>query len=190
MLFKGRVSASSASYSVFLHLPLVYACYKFCLIFSCYLSHVSLTLRAARIAKESRRKCLPCLVLLAGKKKKNLYIYIPPKSWSGGGLVAKSCLTLCDPMDCSLPGSSVHGILQTWILEWVAMPSSRGSSWPMDWTQVSGIAGGFFTNRATMEALKVENCSIRQILWGLKSKKAASQTFLRVSSNEGRSQDI
>ena len=38
------------------------------------------------------------------------------------------CLTLCDPMDCSPPGSSVHGILQARILEWVAMPSSRGSS--------------------------------------------------------------
>ena len=40
-------------------------------------------------------------------------------------LVAQSCLTLCDPMDCSAPGSSVHGILQGRILEWVAMPSSR-----------------------------------------------------------------
>ena len=49
----------------------------------------------------------------------------------------QSCLTLCGPMDCSLPGSSVHGILQTRILEWVAMPSSRGSSRPMDWTPVS-----------------------------------------------------
>ena len=42
----------------------------------------------------------------------------------------QSCLTLCDPMDCSLPGSSVHGILKAKILEWVAMPSSRGSSRP------------------------------------------------------------
>ena len=42
--------------------------------------------------------------------------------------VAQSCLTLCDPMDCSLPGSSVHGILQARILEWVAIPFSRGSS--------------------------------------------------------------
>ena len=43
-------------------------------------------------------------------------------------LVAQSCPTLCDPMDCSLPGSSVHGILQARILEWVDMPFSRGSS--------------------------------------------------------------
>ena len=50
------------------------------------------------------------------------------------------CLTLCDPMDCSLPGSYVHGILQARILEWVAVPFSRGSSQPRDWTQVSHIA--------------------------------------------------
>ena len=43
-------------------------------------------------------------------------------------LVSQSCLTLCNPMDCSLPGSSVHGILQARILEWVAIPFSRGSS--------------------------------------------------------------
>ena len=42
--------------------------------------------------------------------------------------------TLCDPMDCSLSGPSVHGTLQARILEWAAMPSSRGSSWPRDWT--------------------------------------------------------
>ena len=42
------------------------------------------------------------------------------------------CLTFCNPMDCSLPGSSVHGILQARILEWIAMPSSRGSSQPRD----------------------------------------------------------
>ena len=47
----------------------------------------------------------------------------------------QSCLTLCDPMDNSPPGSSVHGILQARILEWVAVPSSRGSSQPRDWTR-------------------------------------------------------
>ena len=46
--------------------------------------------------------------------------------------LTQSCLTLCDPMDCSPPGSSAHGILQARILEWVAMPSSRGSSRPRD----------------------------------------------------------
>ena len=62
------------------------------------------------------------------------------------GEVAQSCLTLCDPMYCSPPGFSVHGILQARILEWVAMPSSWVSSQPRDQTQVSHIAGGFFTS--------------------------------------------
>ena len=60
-------------------------------------------------------------------------------------LATQSCPTLCDHMDCSPPGSSVHGILQAGILGWVAMPSSRGFSHPRDQTQVSHIAGGFFT---------------------------------------------
>ena len=47
------------------------------------------------------------------------------------------CPALCDPMDCNPPGSSVHEILQARILEWVAMPSSRGSSWPRDQTLFS-----------------------------------------------------
>ena len=55
-------------------------------------------------------------------------------------------------MDCSLPGSSVHAILQARILEWVAIPFSRGSSWPRDRTQVSRIAGQFFTIWATRKA--------------------------------------
>ena len=49
----------------------------------------------------------------------------------------QSCPTLCGPMDCSPPGSSVHGILQGRLLEWVAMPSARGSSWPRDRTHIS-----------------------------------------------------
>ena len=53
--------------------------------------------------------------------------------------VAQSCLTLCDPMDCSLPGSSVHGIFQAIVLEWIAISFSRGSSQPRDWTRVSRI---------------------------------------------------
>ena len=59
-----------------------------------------------------------------------------------------NCVRLWDPMDCNLPGSSVHGILQARILEWVAMTSSRGTSWPGDQTHVfcaSSIAGRFFT---------------------------------------------
>ena len=59
-------------------------------------------------------------------------------------LVVQSCLTLCDPIDCRLPGSSVHGILQARILEWVAYPFSRESSQPRNRTGVSCIAGGLF----------------------------------------------
>ena len=55
--------------------------------------------------------------------------------------VAQSCLTLCDPMDCI-----VHGLLQARILEWVAVPFSRGSSQPRDQSQVSHIAGRFVTS--------------------------------------------
>ena len=51
--------------------------------------------------------------------------------------VTQSCPTLCDPMDCSLPGSSIHGILQARILEWVAISFSRRSSRPRDWTHRS-----------------------------------------------------
>ena len=65
-------------------------------------------------------------------------------------LVAQSCLTLCDPMVCSLPGSSVRGIFQARILKWIAIFLSRGSSRPRDWTCVSGI-GRFFTTWATRE---------------------------------------
>ena len=59
-------------------------------------------------------------------------------------LVAQSCPTLCDPVDCSPPGSSVHEILQARILEWVAIPFYQGPSRPRDRTWVSCIAGGFF----------------------------------------------
>ena len=66
------------------------------------------------------------------------------------------CPTPCDPMECSPPGSSVRGILQARILEWVAIPFSRGSSQPRDRTWVSCITGGFFTSWATREALPIQ----------------------------------
>ena len=67
-------------------------------------------------------------------------------AWKVKVKVNHSCPTLCDPMDC------VHGILQARILEWVAFPFSRGYSQARDQTQVSHIAGGFFTSWATREA--------------------------------------
>ena len=63
-----------------------------------------------------------------------------------------SRVQLCDPMDCSLPGSSVHGIFQVRLLEWAAISFSRRSSWPRDQTLVSCIADRRFTVWATREA--------------------------------------
>ena len=66
--------------------------------------------------------------------------------------VTQSCPILCDLVDCSLPGSSIHGVLQAIIPEWVAISFSRESSQPRDWTQVSLIAGRCLTLWATREA--------------------------------------
>ena len=89
------------------------------------------------------------------------YIYV----WIYACVIAKSlqsCLTLCDPIDCRLPGSSVHGILQTKILEWVTMPSSRRSSPPRDWTHdvscIYDIAGGFFITESPGKPIYVYVC--------------------------------
>ena len=65
--------------------------------------------------------------------------------------VTQSCPTLCNPVDCSLAGSSIHGIFQARIREWVAISFSRRSSWPRDWTWVSRIVGRCFTIWATRE---------------------------------------
>ena len=67
-------------------------------------------------------------------------------------LITQPCLTLCNPVDCSPPGSSVHVILQARILEWVAITFSRGSFWSRNQGQVSCTAGRFFTVWATREA--------------------------------------
>ena len=84
----------------------------------------------------------------------------------------QSCLTLFDPMDCSPLGSSVPGILQARILEWVAMPSSRVSSQPKDQTCITMsaiLAVGFFINSATWEArhrisITFLSCQVREVL--------------------------
>ena len=72
-------------------------------------------------------------------------------------LVTLSCLTLCNPMDYSLLGSSVHGILHARILEWLTIPFSRRSSQPKDQTQISFIAGRFFTIWVTREGILFKN---------------------------------
>ena len=75
--------------------------------------------------------------------------------------VAQSCPTLCNPLDCSLPGSSVQGIFQARALEWVVTSFSRGSSRPRDRTWVSCIVGRCFTVWATREA---PNASVSRLV--------------------------
>ena len=106
-------------------------------------------------------------------------LLICPFLWAIVVWVTQSCPTLCDPMDCRLPGSSVHGILQVRILEWVAIPFSRGSSQPKNRTQVSCMTSRFFTIWATREALcvswvisKARNKSSQMERWYLPSKQA------------------
>ena len=70
---------------------------------------------------------------------------------TSGACLVQSYSTLCDPMDCSPLGSSVHGILQARTLEWVAMSFSRGSSWPRDQTHVSCTASRVFTTEPSWE---------------------------------------
>ena len=77
-----------------------------------------------------------------------------------------SCVTLWDPMDCSLPSSSVHGISQARIVEWIAMSSSKRTHRPRDWTPISCIS---FTGRqilylwTTWEALIKYNFSVSAV---------------------------
>ena len=83
-------------------------------------------------------------------------LFVDCQSWSPRDskvLVAQSCSTLFDSMDCNPPGSSAHRILQARILEWVAIPFSRGSSRPWDQTWFSHMAGRFFAIWVTREAL-------------------------------------
>ena len=108
--------------------------------------------------------------------------------WKSESEVAQSCSTLCDPVDCSLPGSSVHGILQARILEWVAISFSRESSRPRDRTRVSHIAGRQFNLWAIREAhadnttlIKENEEEINSFLMNVKeeSEKAGLKTMFR-----------
>ena len=84
-----------------------------------------------------------------------VYIYVRVKV-----LVTQLCL--CDPMDCSPPGSSICGILQAGILEWIAMPFSKGCSQPRDQTWVSHMAGKFFSIWATRKVFFFFICAYIQ----------------------------
>ena len=93
----------------------------------------------------------------------------------------QSCLTLCDPRDCSLTGSSVRGIFQARVLEWVAIAFSRGSSWPRDRTEVSCIAGRCFTIWATREIPLFPYWNFFQF-WSLKSSGSLKFSWLTFGS--------
>ena len=97
------------------------------------------------------RKAMTYLNTILKSKDNTLPTKVFLVKWSE---VALSCLTLCDPMDCSLPGSSVHGIFQAIVLEWVAISFSRGSSQPRARTRVSRIVDRRFTVWATREVPK------------------------------------
>ena len=89
--------------------------------------------------------------------------------------VTQSCLTLCNLMDCSLPGSSVHGIFQARVLEWMAISFSRRSSRPRDWTRVSCKAGRCFTVWATWE---VQGSHIKENLVISHKIGVSNETFI------------
>ena len=95
--------------------------------------------------------------------------------------VAQLCLTLCNTMDYT-----VHGILQARTLEWIAIPFSRRSSQPRDRTQVSSIAGGFFTNWAIREAKSYGSSIFKfwsiSILFSIAPRNEQSFSFLSTSS--------
>ena len=109
----------------------------------------------------------------------------------------QSCPTLWDPRDCSLPGSSVCGILQARIQEWVVSSSSRGSSWPRDQTQISSIAGRFIYPWATkkfgevngnpLQYSSLENLRDRGAWWAAVYGVAQSRTRLKRPSSSSSS---
>ena len=92
-------------------------------------------------------------------------------------LVTQLCPTVFFPMDCSLQGSSIHGILQVRILEWVAIPFSRGYPWPRDQTLVSCIEDRFLTNRATRKAQKKKKKLTKRRL----AKKDAVSVVIKIN---------
>ena len=95
--------------------------------------------------------------------------------------VSPSCPTLCDPMDCGQPGSSVQGILQARILEWVAIPFSRGSSQPRDGTQVSNTAADSLPNELPGKP-NVLWCWLSQTMVQFRQSKTVCMIFSSLNS--------
>ena len=97
-------------------------------------------------------------------------------------LVTQLCPALCNPMDCNLPGSSVHGILQARILEWVAMPSSRGSSWPRNQTRSPTLQADslLFAHKRSKNKVKQTNLTV----WNLNCGPILAHARLLFSKEE------
>ena len=96
-------------------------------------------------------------------------------------LVVQLCLVLYDPVDCIPPGSSVHGVLQSRVLEWVVIPSSRGSSPPRDQTWVSYIAGKFFTTWVTLLYICVCLYVYSRVIWLFWTSLLAWKNMMRIT---------
>ena len=122
--------------------------------------HISHLLVSSCIQRNFLRSILQFTIALF--KELSIFYLIQTLSEVKWSEVTQSCLTLCDPVDCSLRGSLIHGILQAGILEWIAISFSRGSSWPRDRTWVSHVTGRCFTIWATrvIVLLKWINTSI------------------------------
>ena len=125
----------------------------------------------------------------------NAYKGVAILGWSGKPslrwwwfTITQSCPTL-EPMDYSLPGSSVHGISQASILEWIAVSFSRGSSRAWDWTRISCIAGEFFTDWATREGWHLTR-SLKEMGDGtvlFKGKVSQAETVPRAKAPQQKS---
>ena len=110
--------------------------------------------------------------------------------WNVKLLVVQSCPPFWEPMDCSTSGSSVHGVFQERILQWVAIPFSKGSSWLRDRTQVSCIAGRLFTVWATREPWELTSTPRHGNAWALwprewSGRRTISQEILQLDLSCG-----
>ena len=122
-----------------------------CQMANSYENHWAQIVDFISFVSSSESSTSPCSASQLGR---HSLISLPPENTVDTFFLHSSCPTLCDPLDCSPPGSSVQGIFQARIREWVAMSSARGSSRPRDGTRVSmspALAGRFFTTSATWE---------------------------------------
>ena len=121
-----------------------------CGIWSCQINKVTYWLPGA-VKRENERLLFNGVRVSVLQGEKGLQSHCQQCAY-GDGLSRQVVSDSCDPMDCSPPGFSVHGVFQARILEWIAISFSRESSRPRNWTQVSCIAGKFFTDWAMREA--------------------------------------